>query len=63
MTPGVMGFLIGLVMASGMAVNFVMARARRRRKTRTFVVPDFTPRLQKPRAITRLRKENLTWEI
>lgn len=62
MTPGLLGFVIGFVLLAIGLINFIAARMRRRRP-RPVVMPEFAPRHLKPRAVTRLRKENLTWEI
>ena len=63
MTPGVMGFLIGFLIMAALALNLTMSRLARRRAKRPFAAPEFTPRQQKSRAITRIHKDNLTWEI
>lgn len=63
MTPGLMGFLIGLIITAALALNLTLSRLARRRGSPNFAVPEFTPRQQKPRAITRIHKDNLTWEI
>lgn len=63
MTAGMVGFSIGFIIMAALAANFTMSRIARRRASRLPAVPEFVPRQQKPRAITRVHKDNLTWEI
>lgn len=60
----VLSALIGvaLIIAAVFAVDW-LARWDRKRAARKVHVPEFRPRRDEPRAITRITKDQLDWEI
>lgn len=55
------GLVAAMCLSAAAAV--MIDRALSRRRDHQLEIPEFVARQEKPRAVTRLRKDHFTWEI